>query len=241
MIQLDNRMGFSTHEPFWDASWLSKYPEEDERIWFGSFFRLQVQSLIFVDSGKSYAKFFDAFFKFDAILSGTVVNDVSSKDVDIVKSAIESLLDKQAVSDKKLDVFTVDSFFAYALNKTCILLTLGEINCTDNKSFIDLVLHPVHFQSVDNISKDFTNLPQPILFELFGNLEQITINTIYSFFAFSPLSLLSILNGVKLPDSFRTIMIEGINKAFDEGVKAKYAASNFKVEVVDEDNVLISV
>ena len=69
VIQLDNTNGFSQDEPFWDASWLSKYPEEDERIWFGSFFGLRVQSLIIVDSGDSYAMFFDAFFKFDAMLS----------------------------------------------------------------------------------------------------------------------------------------------------------------------------
>ena len=240
VIQLDNNLGFSTHEHFWDASWLSKYPEEDERIWFGSFYRLQVQSLTIVDSGKSYRKVFDAFFKFDLMLSSDAPdeNPVTSNDVNIVNSAIASLTDTHAACDKKLDEFAVDSFFAYTLNKTSIVFDYCAIETMDTTAFSSLVMHPVQSQ-FGTIPNDKTNLPKPIVFELFRNLEQITMHT-SRFYAFNPLSLLSILNEAALPDSFKTVRINGSSNAFVEEVKEKYAASNFQVDISPATERIIS-
>merc|ERR1712154_728995 len=96
---------------------------------------------------------------------------------------------------------------AYSLNKTNIVLSLRDISRIKNKSFVDLVMNTVKIQKLEDISSDDTNLPKPILFELFPNLEQLTIDIDDGYYVFNPLSLLSLLNAVTLPDALRTIKV----------------------------------
>ena len=242
VIQLDNGGSVGGEfEPFWDASWISNYAEEDERLWFGSIFGLRVQTVIIVDSGKNYRKIFDAFYKFDALLSAEfelMKMDIRAKEIAVIKFAIASIFDAQTQSE--LDTFPIDSFYAYTRNKTIIHLNLFIINHIRSESLVDLAMYRVAVQDVSEIRNDNTNLFKPILFDLFPKLRQITINTADQTgqrkWAFNPLSLLSILNGAAVPESFETIKIEDrgenkwLTKAFSQRVRGKYAESNLAVK-----------
>ena len=152
VIQLNNSIGNSAFEPFWDSSWLSRFPEEDERIVCGSIFGLQVQSVDVIGTGKSYSLLFAAFHKFDAMLSGERMRklNIKKKDVSILNAAIASLSGEQEKSVKKLDSYAVDSFYAYTLNKTSIVLDMEMINDIKNESFINLAMNGVKSCTLPN-------------------------------------------------------------------------------------------
>merc|ERR1712083_1014521 len=112
LIVLDNQRGYSKlHERFWDCSWLSAFNEEDERLWFGGWYKVDVCSVILIESALNYKRSMAAFWKFDAILSGQRVNqvEVSSRDVEIVRSSMASVLDEAFAANANLDAYALDN------------------------------------------------------------------------------------------------------------------------------------
>merc|ERR1711971_686831 len=85
IIKLSNEGHPEDSVRFWDASWMSCFREEDERIFFAAQFKLKLETIIVVATANNYKKSVAAFFKFDEILSGSAPLDgVTAKDFDIV-------------------------------------------------------------------------------------------------------------------------------------------------------------
>merc|ERR1711971_453077 len=72
IIRLNNndRYYLSVCVRFWDCSWMSCFPEEDERIFFASTVKLKLETIIVVETANNYKQSVAAFHKFDQILSG---------------------------------------------------------------------------------------------------------------------------------------------------------------------------
>ena len=88
-----------------------------------------------------------------------------------------------------------------------------------------------------NIPKDRTNVFRASIFNLFPNLVEVELAV--SYFAFNPLSLLSVLNELMVPPSFKVIKLRDwsqrskwLKKAFDDvgNVKEEYAANGWNIE-----------
>ena len=93
VIRLNNVIAPSSIEPFWDSTWIGRYPEEDERLFFGSLFNMQLETLTLVKSAKNYQHVMSAFSKFDALLSAAVIGDtVSHEELKIIDCCIKSVL-----------------------------------------------------------------------------------------------------------------------------------------------------
>ena len=61
---------------FFDCSWISRYPDEDERLFIHGFLSIRVQSVRIIEQNQTYTKFFDIMFRFDLILNGYLSNNV---------------------------------------------------------------------------------------------------------------------------------------------------------------------
>merc|ERR550525_1422194 len=92
-----------------DASWLSAYPEEEERIFCGSTDRETVTSIVLVDSCKNYKTAIGAFSKFDAMVSGKWVEEMSEIEVEIIKQSLRWIEGGEDVANhNKLDPFILE-------------------------------------------------------------------------------------------------------------------------------------
>ena len=58
---------------FFDCSWISRYPEENERIFVNGGQPMQVQSLLIIETNKSYKDLFATLFAFDFLVNGMPV------------------------------------------------------------------------------------------------------------------------------------------------------------------------
>jgi len=236
---------------FWDASWTSRYPEEDERIFFASNHKLKLEAIFVVNTAKNFQDSVCAFFKFDQILSGDAPIDVSetrelknythtvtAREVRIVTQSINVVLGRP--NKQTLDEFVIHNFMAFTRKKTRVVLDLEAMYQCGETALTGLVVYPMdHGQEVDGtIPDDDTNCIRPLLFELFPNLTQITIES--GFHSFNFLSLLRILKSVELPAAFKGLTIKGhkwIRKALqsrkcDEVVEA-YDAENLRIVLDD--------
>ena len=242
LIRLNNDVWPSSRESFWNSAWISCYPEEDERFFFGSIFKLRLETVKLVDSAKNYKQSIGAFYKFDAALSGADMFriKVSQTEFKIIDSCIKSVCG-EPFADSKLDAFILDNFYAFVQHKTRIVLVPTYIKKINNKSFIDLIIsmkHPISDQGVDDVAGDATNLFQPLLLALFPNLTQITMRTSTNLdlYAFNLMSLLSLQGDAELPRSLQSIVITDawqmwVANAFSVEKQKRFAAKGLQMEL----------
>eukprot|EP01084_Bolivina_argentea_P193599 332134_1 len=245
IIQLNNHYPPGNLETFFDSSWISTYPEENERIFISARYKIEMQAIIIIETAKNYENIMTALYKFDAMISGQSMFgvEITKTDVSIVDSSIKyALEDSFDKSDDKLDKYIKDNFLLFAANKTQIILKLHWLNMMKNAHFTNFVTYPICKQTTPQ--KNNNNLFKPMIFELFPNLKNITIYTAHSsypypVYCFNLLSLLSILVGVSFPKSFKSIIIKDQNpdknhawleKSLSKAIKRKFTAKKFNIE-----------
>eukprot|EP01084_Bolivina_argentea_P191026 328153_1 len=87
LIKLNNQYKPARWEAFFDVSWLSAFAEEEERIFIGGKYKMQLETIIIIKTANNYKTFFKSFYKFDKILSGAgdlYKMDITKNDIDIV-------------------------------------------------------------------------------------------------------------------------------------------------------------
>merc|ERR1712129_521185 len=75
----------------------------------------------------------------------------------------------------------------------------------ENEDFVSLVMNEVKYREYSDVSDDDVNLFKPVLFELFGNVQEMVITTFYVVYAFS----VERLSQYAFPRSLRRITIKG--------------------------------
>eukprot|EP01084_Bolivina_argentea_P037924 70127_1 len=235
VIELNNGSYVSGgQETFFDSSWISCFPEENERIFFGGRFVLEIESIIIIENANNYQKYMSAFWKFDCMLSGQPTGDlhITQKDIDILYTAIEYGDDYK--HNQELDHYIKDTFYLFTQRKTQIVLCLYEIDKIENRSFVELIMHPIQAQRMP-IYDPNTNLFKKILFELFPNLNQLVIYThdwnekVYSF---QISRLLKIMSKVPLDHPFKKLIIKDPWKAWLQKAVIKFELNaTFRLEL----------
>ena len=75
IITLNNDSGLnSVLLKLFDCSWISRYPDEDERLFINGSSPTRVASVRIMKTNKNYYDLFDGLYLFDAMLSGSLVN-----------------------------------------------------------------------------------------------------------------------------------------------------------------------
>eukprot|EP01084_Bolivina_argentea_P020015 37249_1 len=204
IIQLNNTYYPASQEIFFNCSWLSAFPEEDERLFCGGRFKIHLETVVIMKTYNNYHRFFGAFYKFDKLLSGQQVNldkmDITQDDYKIVSWFIKFVLG-ESQNNKKFDQFVIDTFQLFTQQKRQIVLNLEHLFEVKNKDFIGLLMNKIETTYDGQKMKydikmneiktptDNTNLFKSCLFHIFGNLQEIIIYAIrwigasvYSFF-----------------------------------------------------------
>eukprot|EP01084_Bolivina_argentea_P103110 184715_1 len=220
IIQLNNKKSTSVAERFFNCSWISRYGvEENERLFFGGRFKLEIESVRIRDIGKegkkwrNYGTVMNALYSFDSMLSGdcSMKTKIKGKDIDTLVSLMNYFLEKDL---NKFDKYVSDTFYLFCNGKTQITLNLDDVyhNITKPK-FIQLLMYSVRqWKTSGKISyfdamykKD--NLFKPMLFQLFKQLKEIIIYA-QPAYLFHLRQFLSIITSSSRPKSLSRITIK---------------------------------
>eukprot|EP01084_Bolivina_argentea_P020279 37728_1 len=188
IMELQNR-GSGALQFFFDCSWVSKYAEEDERLFmFGeSESGLRMVSIRIIETAQNYQFFCRAFYTFDVMVSGNILPNkfiINKSVIDILNMLINS---KVNGTQHRFDQYVNDTFDSYCLRKTSITIIFRVIDTYFSK-LKHLILRDVvnygikNGNRVDNKSEhknnDATsNLLKSQIFKIFPNLEYVELFT----------------------------------------------------------------
>eukprot|EP01084_Bolivina_argentea_P092022 165602_1 len=192
IIKLQNdMMNEGAHQTFFDCSWISNYAEENERLFIAGNYRLRIESILIIESGKNFEKYFHAFYLFDAMISGVNMSDLELGDsfrgyyesqMDIISSDIVIL--EKLISNHNKDKFDpyIENVWHLFLNmKTQIIINIVYLR----RYFGDLV-HLILHSKIESNSKDFiwdndtidaADKVKEKIFIIFPNLNLVAINS----------------------------------------------------------------
>ena len=206
---------------FFDASWLSAYPEEQERLFFGSVFREPLIAIVLVNSAKNYKDAIGAYSKFDAIFNGKTPEQISDLEMEII---LESLRwndgGDDAVNHRKLDLYILETFYSFLINKKLVYFHMDHLHRAKDNPIVNL------YMNMD------TNLMKPLVFNLFRNLHQIRIYTGYH--SFDLVEFFEMIQNADIHHTLKLITIESdddwLDRDFTDKMKTEYSAKGLKIE-----------
>ena len=221
----------------------------------GSIFRLKVQALITIANAKNWKKQLATLFILDAVLSGTVHSTdnlkVTRKDLKLIRSLINTYFVGQS-ADSKIPSFVVDMFYNYSWTKTKVVFNWESLNrALDNKVFLDIFMEPMWNRNDDKKKQNENcNIFRPIVYQLFPNLEQITLLTSnikprdLGVYPLDPRFLLNLLERKPLPLKFNSVQIQDIDKqwirsAFNAKIIQEFKERNISVDFEAHGKVMI--
>eukprot|EP01084_Bolivina_argentea_P250258 419232_1 len=141
VIQLNNNNAAAGLLRGFDCSWMSRYADEDERLFFGGLYRIKNESVRIKKTKQNFEEFFTSLFYFDAMITGAL----GLGDIPILRttSKIISLLMKWKLHKEKnenIAAYIYDSFECFCQNKQQISLNLMEL-ANANRKMTKLIIH----------------------------------------------------------------------------------------------------
>eukprot|EP01084_Bolivina_argentea_P062913 114973_1 len=167
ILQMNNKKWPGKAEVFFNCSFITAFPEEEERIFCGGCFQMEVESIYVVDTKNNYEEIINAFYKFDAILSGQLMdpNDpVAKKDISVIRSLIRCSLDYSSYG-VRFDQYMIDTFYLFVNSKTQIILNMEYINDITDSSFVDLIMYELQMHKhweINDVPDNNVNLFRPV-------------------------------------------------------------------------------
>ena len=207
ILELNNQTDHETKNlRFFNVSWLSKYSEENERIFVHGQWSIEISSIRLTANWNNFGNFFGPLSKFDAAISGGSVGAVqgfSAKDRDMIRLLF--------AEDTSLPKYISDTFKMFRFHKKTICIDLEQLigyggwNKGYPSALQELIVGKVYkggSEDSDNIFyeefEDNRNLLKSELVNLFPNLTDIVLqctqwrgNSSYQFSLFGILDMLN--------------------------------------------------
>merc|ERR1712228_140144 len=166
----------------WDCSWIGRFgKEEDERLFFGGFYRIKVVNLRLIETNENMKQFVSAIFYFDLLLTGAFLVNIKANKNDffIIEALMNERLKKQ--TNVTLPPFICDCFEAFTQNKKQIIIDLNSLNEFGDKRINNLLFYALdqrksHLE-IKREDVDQTNLICSELLSLFPNIKTLIIQS----------------------------------------------------------------
>jgi len=229
VIELNNDTYFAREERHFECDWISAFPEEAERLFMGGRYPLQLQSVRIVETNHNYQRFLHAFNLFDMLSGNPAMGGYTKKNASIVRGAIDGYL---GVKKNGYHQFVNDTFRHFCASKTQIILRLGDIaKYVKSKDFMSLVMNEIKEQNSSDVSDNDVNLFKPVLFELFGNVQEVVLVTVSWRKDYA--CNLERLSQYAVPTSLRRMVVEGewLKEAFTDSVKELFIGRGWRVQL----------
>eukprot|EP01083_Nonionella_stella_P101748 288722_1 len=156
-----------------DCSWISRYPEEDERLFCGGFHRIAMESVRIRETTQNFHAFVRAVYYLDAMLTGSSgIKKLPKCDTNNVY--ISSLL-SGSKKDERIDQYIYDSFEGYLKHKKQIILDLYYLYDYADQNILDLIMYPLEQGEEARDDDDKTNLLREETVEVFKSTKKVFI------------------------------------------------------------------
>jgi len=182
-----------------NCEFISRYPEESERLFFGGFFRINLICLRLLAANKNMKQFVNCCAHLDAMLTVGWMFDIkklNKKDVRLLGNLVKHAVSKKQ-STIKFDEYIIESFDAYRHHKKEIILRLSYLRIAD-RTIRNTLMYPIKSRKTsERVSDgDFSNLFRTELLSLFPNAQSIVVRAEGN--SMSMLNLLSLIRNSNL-------------------------------------------
>ena len=215
LVQFNANVDYHHFLRGFNCSWISRYKEEAEVLYFGGHYRISVGSIRIIKTHKNYAKQFNVLKKFNRMFIGGEIYKI--EDGSSEESLITKLLHLKIglvkfdnVDNKNIDKYVYDTFLGFIESRRHIVIN-GKYWLFKDKDYVNISIRNLfmfnerkqyYYHAVNHIKFDdddsCVNLFRDTIFKIFDNIEQITIYTTqydgYYFYGFSLLYLLKIIS-----------------------------------------------
>ena len=100
--------------PFFDCSWISRYPDEDERVFVNGAFPIRVTAILILKTNRNYTELLKSLYLFDCLLSGSFSRNLATVSTKDDARDMESLLISAGVMDaKEITTWTQEELLTY--------------------------------------------------------------------------------------------------------------------------------
>ena len=233
----------------WDCSWIGRFgKEEDERLFFGGYYRIKVVNLRLIETNENMKQFVSAIFHFDLLLTGSHQSKSNKNDFFIIQALLNQSLKKQ--TNVTLPSFICDCFQAFTQNKKQIIFELYYLNEYGDKRINDLLFYSLdkrwYSEEIKRKDDDQSNLVRTKFLSLFPNCKTLIIQSTredgYSSFSFSLMALLNVISQCNLDEIIikSKEYYDGDNwikswSSDDQTLKKEYAAKGYVIEMEDQN------
>eukprot|EP01083_Nonionella_stella_P007447 21530_1 len=165
-----------------NASWISRFKTEDERLFFGGLWAIKIESIRIRSTKQNFKIIIHCLVYLDTFLSGGKMYDmeVTEDEVFILECLMNGFLNPNE-TEKRFDDYIYSTFDVFTRSKKQIVLDLGQLrhNARDNasKKLLNLLMNPLDKRDVEKEEEvkrecdDLSNLWEPQIFEIFKNVK----------------------------------------------------------------------
>merc|ERR1711933_164998 len=208
VIQLDNPNTPQYNKLYgFNCSWISRYKEEDERLFFGGYRRIKIESIRIRNNKRiwqNYEPFIFSLFYIDSLFTGSKIwNDykISDDDVIIINELFNNILGKSRT--KTFDEYIYSTFHSFCQHKKQIILDLYQLDNFADEKVTDFIMNSLDGVNIkyDEEKKrydgDLSNIFRKDILGIFKNIKSlIIITTSETGYSSYSLSLLSLIDSI---------------------------------------------
>ena len=123
----------------WDCSWISRFKEEDERLFFGGFYRMQLENVRLVATQQNFTEYIQSIWYLDAMITGASLGGiaVSKRQVALLRHLVKYAV-KGAPSKVKVDQYIYDTFTTFTKSKRELIFDLPAVEKGANEKIRNL-------------------------------------------------------------------------------------------------------
>lgn len=225
-----------------NCSWVSRFMEEDERLFFGGFFPIKVMNLRLIKTKQNFKKFVAAIFYFDLLFNGANLAGINANKNYFL------YLDNLIKHNSKLPPFISNCFESFKRTKKHIAFDMDDLNCHVDKKIVNLLFHSFDQRDTREVKEtkrgddDLSNLARADILKFFPNAKTLTISSKHwmSSYSFSLMSFLDItcqtnleqiiIKSEQYPLKNKT-WIQIVWEMDEQLLKKEFAAKNYQIEM----------
>ena len=114
---------------FVQVSWLSRYPDEDERVFAGAYVTIEVVSVRIIETSQNFETVFRALFIFDSIVTDghfggfTEIDELKKLELQLIRG----LFDLESLNASKIDDYIKNVIRSYIWRKKEIIINMESL------------------------------------------------------------------------------------------------------------------